>query len=94
MAFMLLKKNLPKWAAQYFFISRVILITTLIIMLGVTGYVTLQSTYMQSDSKINLRSVALQLAQQKLERTVCRFELVAQVLQLLDAVHDPLRILR
>ncbi|WP_299074117.1 prepilin-type N-terminal cleavage/methylation domain-containing protein [uncultured Paraglaciecola sp.] len=41
-------------------------IASLIIMLGVTGYVTLQSEYVIADAKINLRGLALQLAQNKL----------------------------
>lgn len=41
-------------------------VASLIIMLGVTGYVTLQSEYVVADAKLNLRGVALQLAQEKL----------------------------
>ena len=41
-------------------------VASLIIMLGVTGYVTLQSEYVVADAKINLRGLALQLAQEKL----------------------------
>jgi hypothetical protein len=41
-------------------------IASLLIMLGVTGYVTLQSEYVVADAKINLRGVALHLAQEKL----------------------------
>ncbi|WP_168171540.1 prepilin-type N-terminal cleavage/methylation domain-containing protein [Lacimicrobium sp. SS2-24] len=44
-----------------------VLVAALIIMLGVTGYVTLQSVYIKSDAKTNQRSVAMQLAQEKLE---------------------------
>ncbi len=44
-----------------------VLIASLIIMLGVTGFVTLQTEYMRSDAKLNLRQVALQLAQEKLD---------------------------
>jgi hypothetical protein len=40
-------------------------IASLLIMLGVTGYVTLQSEYVVADAKINLRGLALQLAQEK-----------------------------
>jgi hypothetical protein len=41
-------------------------IASLIIMLGVTGYVTLQSEYVVADTKLNLRSLAVHLAQEKL----------------------------
>ncbi|MEP1447616.1 MAG: hypothetical protein ABJK37_16035 [Paraglaciecola sp.] len=41
-------------------------VASLIIMLGVTGYVTLQSEYVVTNNKLNLRAVALNLAQQKL----------------------------
>ncbi|WP_339722968.1 hypothetical protein [uncultured Paraglaciecola sp.] len=41
-------------------------VASLIIMLGVTGYVTLQSEYVVTDTKLNLRGVALNLAQEKL----------------------------
>ncbi|MFT6284022.1 MAG: hypothetical protein ACJAXM_000486 [Arenicella sp.] len=41
-------------------------IASLLIMLGVTGYVTLQSEYVVADAKINLRGLALHLAQEKL----------------------------
>ncbi len=41
-------------------------IASLLIMLGVTGYVTLQSEYVVSAAKLNLRGVALHLAQEKL----------------------------
>ena len=41
-------------------------IASLLIMLGVTGYVTLQSEYVVADAKINLRGLALHIAQQKL----------------------------
>lgn len=44
-----------------------VMIASLIIMLGVTGFVTLQSAYMRSDADINLRQVALQLAQEKFD---------------------------
>jgi Tfp pilus assembly protein PilV len=44
-----------------------VLIASLMIMLGVTGYVTLQSEFVMADSKMNLRNVALQLAQEKLD---------------------------
>jgi Tfp pilus assembly protein PilV len=44
-----------------------VLVAALIIMLGVTGYVTLQSIYIKSDAKTNQRSVAMQLAQEKLD---------------------------
>ena len=41
-------------------------IASLLIMLGVTGYVTLQSEYVVADAKINLRVLALHIAQEKL----------------------------
>lgn len=41
-------------------------VASLLIMLGVTGYVSLQSEYVVADAKINLRNLALQLAQEKL----------------------------
>lgn len=41
-------------------------IASLLIMLGVTGYVTLQSEYVVADANVNLRVVALHLAQEKL----------------------------
>jgi hypothetical protein len=41
-------------------------IASLIIMLGVTGYVTLQSEYVVADAKLNLRALALHIAQEKL----------------------------
>lgn len=44
-----------------------VLVASLIIMVGVTGYVTLQSEYVRSDAKLNLRNVALQLGQEKLD---------------------------
>lgn len=44
-----------------------VLVAALIIMLGVTGYVTLQSQYIRSDAKLNLRAVALKLGQEKLD---------------------------
>jgi hypothetical protein len=43
-----------------------VLVASLLIMLGVTGYVTLQSEYVIASANINLRIVALYLAQQKL----------------------------
>lgn len=42
-----------------------ILVTSLIIMLGVTGYVTLQSQYVLANTEINLRYLASQLAHEK-----------------------------
>ena len=39
---------------------------SLLIMLGVTSYVTLQSEYVVADAKINLRVLALNIAQEKL----------------------------
>ncbi|MFT4994196.1 MAG: type II secretory pathway pseudopilin PulG [Paraglaciecola sp.] len=44
-----------------------VLVASLIIMIGVTGYVTLQSEYVRSDAKLNLRNVALRLGQEKLD---------------------------
>lgn len=44
-----------------------VLVATLIVMLGVTGYVTLQSKFTQSSSQLNLRSIAMRLAQEKLD---------------------------
>lgn len=41
-------------------------VASLIIMLGVTGYVTLQSEYVVTDTKLNLRGLALDLAREKL----------------------------
>lgn len=41
-------------------------VASLIIMLGVTGYVTLQSEYVVAHTKLNLRGLALLLAQEKL----------------------------
>lgn len=44
-----------------------VLVAALIVMLGVTGYVTLQSLYMRSDAKANLRAQAQRLAEEKIE---------------------------
>ncbi|GGF75355.1 hypothetical protein [Alteromonas lipolytica] len=44
-----------------------VMIASLIIMMGVSGFVTLQSAYMRSDAQTNLRQVALQLAQEKFD---------------------------
>ncbi|WP_100643046.1 type IV pilus modification PilV family protein [Alteromonas facilis] len=44
-----------------------VIVVALIVMIGVTGYVTLQSELVRSDSTINLRSVATELAQEKLD---------------------------
>ncbi|MBR9790790.1 MAG: prepilin-type N-terminal cleavage/methylation domain-containing protein [Gammaproteobacteria bacterium] len=52
-----------------------VMIASLIIMLGVTGFVTLQSVYMRSDADTNLRQVALQLAQEKFD-DLRQFEVV------------------
>jgi hypothetical protein len=38
----------------------------MIMMLGMTGYITLQSEYVVADTNLNLRNIALQLAQDKL----------------------------
>ena len=43
-----------------------VLVASLVIMLGVTGYVTLQSEYVVANSNLNLRSIAIQLAKDKL----------------------------
>lgn len=43
-----------------------VLVASLLIMLGVTGYVSLQSEYVLADAKLNLRSRAVNLAEQKL----------------------------
>ncbi|MGS2720298.1 type IV pilus modification PilV family protein [Paraglaciecola aestuariivivens] len=44
-----------------------VLVASMLIMLGVTGYVSLQSEYVLADDKLNLRSRAWQLAEQKLD---------------------------
>ncbi|RDV29322.1 prepilin-type N-terminal cleavage/methylation domain-containing protein [Alteromonas aestuariivivens] len=44
-----------------------VLIAALIVMLGVTGFVTLQGEFMRSDAALNLRAVAIQLAEEKLD---------------------------
>lgn len=44
-----------------------VLIASFIIMISVTGFVTLQSEYIKSDKKLNLRAVALQLADEKVD---------------------------
>ncbi|KXI27186.1 type IV pilus modification PilV family protein [Paraglaciecola hydrolytica] len=44
-----------------------VMVASLMIMLGVTGYVTLQSEFVLADSQLNLRNVALYLAQEKLD---------------------------
>lgn len=44
-----------------------VMVASLVIMVGVTGFVTLQSAYMRNDANTNLRQVALQLAQEKLD---------------------------
>jgi hypothetical protein len=41
-------------------------VASLLIMLGVTGYVSLQSEYVLADAKLNARILALQVAQEKL----------------------------
>ena len=43
-----------------------VLIASLLLLMGVTGYVTLQSEYVVADRNINLRFLALNLAQEKL----------------------------
>ncbi|AWL12665.1 hypothetical protein HMF8227_02212 [Saliniradius amylolyticus] len=43
------------------------LVASLIIMLGVTGYVSLQNLYIKKDSQTNLRAIAVKAAQEKLE---------------------------
>lgn len=44
-----------------------VLIASLLIMLGVTGFVSLQSEIVAADDQLNKRNIALQLAQEKLE---------------------------
>ncbi|MCU7555726.1 prepilin-type N-terminal cleavage/methylation domain-containing protein [Alteromonas sp. ASW11-19] len=44
-----------------------VLVVSFIIMVGVTGFVTLQSEFMRNDAKLNLRGVAMQLAQEKMD---------------------------
>jgi prepilin-type N-terminal cleavage/methylation domain-containing protein len=44
-----------------------VLVASLVIMLGVTGYTTLQSQYVLADNELNLRYLAMQLAQQKVD---------------------------
>jgi len=44
-----------------------VLVAALMMMLGVTGYISLQSQYVRAQATLNLRSIALQLAQQKLD---------------------------
>ncbi|MEP2651358.1 MAG: prepilin-type N-terminal cleavage/methylation domain-containing protein [Paraglaciecola sp.] len=43
-----------------------VLVASLVIVLGVTGYVTLQSQYVVANSNLNLRSIAIRLATDKL----------------------------
>ncbi len=44
-----------------------VLIASFIIMISVTGFVTLQSEYIKSDKTLNLRAAALQLADEKVD---------------------------
>ncbi|WP_051275625.1 type IV pilus modification PilV family protein [Aestuariibacter salexigens] len=44
-----------------------VIVVAFIVMLGVTGYVTLQSEYVRTDSTLNLRTIATELAQEKLD---------------------------
>jgi type II secretory pathway pseudopilin PulG len=44
-----------------------VLVASVIMMLGVTGYVTLQSQYIRLDSSLNIRQHGLYLAQEKLQ---------------------------
>ncbi|MFT4937091.1 MAG: hypothetical protein ACI88A_000100 [Paraglaciecola sp.] len=44
-----------------------VLVTSLIIMLSVGGYTSLQAQYMRSDANLHLRYLALQLGQEKLD---------------------------
>jgi prepilin-type N-terminal cleavage/methylation domain-containing protein len=44
-----------------------VMVASLIIMLGVSGFVTLQSQYMRANTKLNLRAAALKLSQEKLD---------------------------
>ena len=55
-----------------------VLVASLMIMLGVTGYVTLQSEYVQADAQLNLRNVALQLAEEKLDELITVSQLSRQ----------------
>ncbi|WP_158967092.1 prepilin-type N-terminal cleavage/methylation domain-containing protein [Paraglaciecola sp. L3A3] len=47
-----------------------VLVASLIIMLGVTGYVTLQTEYVVADRNLNLRNIATQLADDKIQDLV------------------------
>ncbi|MFT7312331.1 MAG: prepilin-type N-terminal cleavage/methylation domain-containing protein, partial [Paraglaciecola sp.] len=44
-----------------------VLVASVIMLLGVTGYVTLQSQYIRLDSSLNMRQHGLHLAQEKLQ---------------------------
>lgn len=44
-----------------------VLVVAIVVLLGVTGYVALQSKFIKSDASLNLRSIAMELAQEKLE---------------------------
>lgn len=44
-----------------------VLVTSMIIMLSVGGYTSLQAQYMRSDANLHLRHLALQLGQEKLD---------------------------
>ena len=44
-----------------------VLVTSLVIMLSVSGYTSLQTQYMRSDANLHLRHLALQLGQEKLD---------------------------
>jgi hypothetical protein len=54
------------WLVKGFSLVEV-LVASLMMMLGVTGYVTLQSEYVMADSQLSLRNIALHLAQEKLD---------------------------
>ena len=44
-----------------------VLVVSFIMMIAVAGFVTLQSQYMRTDLELNLRLIALQLAQEKVD---------------------------
>ncbi|MGJ8681981.1 type IV pilus modification PilV family protein [Paraglaciecola sp.] len=55
-----------------------VLVSSLMIMLGVTGYVTLQSEYVIADRNLNLRYLAMQLAEDKLNDLSYYEQLISQ----------------
>ena len=66
------------------------LIAALVILIGVTGYVTLQSNFMRSDAQLNLRAVALKLAQEKMDdlRTFTQLQTTAGVFDYNDVQNN------